>query len=66
MHLSEIRNLPEDTLLELLVSSTNELLAAKSLKASNKELEAKRKQIEAIQLIIASKKLPVSTSTTQN
>jgi len=64
MHLSEIRNLPEDTLLELLVSSTNELLAAKSLKASNKELEAKRKQIEAIQLIIASKKLPVSTSTT--
>jgi hypothetical protein len=63
MHLSEIRNLPEDTLLELLVSSTNELLAAKSLKASNKELEAKRKEIEAIQLIIASKKLPVSTST---
>jgi hypothetical protein len=63
MHLSEIRNLPEDTLLELLVSSTNELLAAKSLKASNKELDAKRKEIEAIQLMIASKKLPVSTST---
>jgi hypothetical protein len=62
MLLNEIRNLPQEKLLELLVSCTNELLAAKSQKMSGKDIHAKKKELETIQLVISNKKIIVSTN----
>jgi hypothetical protein len=57
MSVNEVKNLSRETLIDLLVSKTNELLAAMESKADRKDLHAKRKELEKIQLAIKAPQL---------
>jgi hypothetical protein len=55
MSVNELKSLSNEALMDLLVLKTNELLAAVESKASKKELHARRKELEKIQLAIKSR-----------
>jgi hypothetical protein len=60
MSVNEFKDLSNEALMDLLVTKTNELLAAVELKETKKELVARRKELEKIQLVIKSRQSPNS------